>query len=256
MYRFLAVWSRIEGLMYVLGGQHRATNTYCEPCGDNYKKALASNDPKNAILSLAYGCRETTEVAIKGEYVQVPAGKQYNRNHPTKKPGGRYKSVNIAPWVFGRRLAKHRKPDTTIEFRLHRNGDGAERVIGWTHLCVAIVDWCAKASEAEVAKLPKNALRALCRIAPGSQAWILQRVREWRTVTKCDSGVARRIDARTWTIKTDPRLRRTLPAIPPAPDAPQECQCEACVSYRASLAASNEAALAVSNEATLLQRSA
>lgn len=195
MYRFLTVWEKIEPIMFLLGGQKRLRNSYCEPCGSAYAKALTTPDPKEAILAIAYA-------------VPVGGAKAQHRVNAHKKLHGRYKSVNIAPWVYGRRK-KNKRPDTTLEFRLHRNGDSAERVIGWTHLCVAVVDWCSRASDAEVKKLPKSNLRALCEvIAPKSKAWILNRVSEWRKVTRVGmQGSVRRIDARTWQIKQNPRLR-------------------------------------------------
>ncbi len=264
-FRFLRVFAKVEGFLYVLGGQHRVKNTYCEPCGKDYLDALASDDPKNAVLALAYG---VPEIDTDNDGKPRKSGKCANRHSPRKKLGGRYKSVNIAPWVFGRRLSKRLRPDTTFEFRLHRNGESAERVIGWTHLCVAIVEWCAKASDRDVKDLPRSALRALVTIAPSSRAWILRRVAEWRRITRrSPEGTYRRIDARTWAIKSSAKARikrepvqvelplGTLPAptpeqiaaiqsqwsrIPDAPIPPQDvrttygdCTCDHCNAARA-----------------------
>jgi hypothetical protein len=257
LYRFLRVFGKVEGLLYVLGGQQRITNSYCEPCGVNYLAALDSDDPKNAVLALAYGVREKGEPTPRRrgkKVVQIVPryGKQANRDNPGKKTGGRYKSINIAPWVFGRRLRavqtgkgvrrNGQRRDTTLEFRLHRNGDGAERVIGWTHLCVAIVEWCARASDAEVRKLPKSALRALCTIAPASKVWILRRVTEWRVATRIEPGknAIRRVDPRTWTIKVNATYcQAPVPIWVPERIIWQHCDCGSCVQDRAREAALN-----------------
>ncbi len=168
MYRILNVYSLVEPILYLLAGQHRMEGTYCRPCGAGYAAALSSADPKEAIINLA-----VRDVSGKG--------RAKARARPHKKDGGRYKGINIVPWLVGRRV---QAPDTTIEFRMHRNTLDASRVTGWAHLCADIVDWCAKATDADLDRLPRSALRALVTvIAPGSSAWVMKRVREWRHAT-------------------------------------------------------------------------
>lgn len=177
MFRLLHVYAKVEPILYLLAGQHRVTNTYCEPVGDKYRAALSSVDRKGDVLSAAYN---------RGG---ASGARRYVRdNAPTKKDGGRYKGLNICPWLVGRRAnrrgkSKVVKKDTTVEFRLHRNTLDIRRVAEWAKLCERLVSWCAKASDAEARALPKSALRALMVIAPDSKAWIMQRVKEWRKAT-------------------------------------------------------------------------
>ena len=176
MLRFLTVYCRIESLLFLIGGQNRYSkpgtsgNGYCYPVAELYGKALRSTDPKGAILAAAcLGDRAAEE------------GRKLMKDHPPGKKGsGRYKSINIMPWIAGR--AYDRK-DTTVEFRLHRGSHNAERIITWAHLCQDIVHWCINATNEDVAKLPKSSARALILMSPRNKDWILKRILGWRAAT-------------------------------------------------------------------------
>jgi hypothetical protein len=177
MFRLLHVYAKVEPLLYLIAGQHRVKNTYCAPIGEKYRSALSSVDRKGDVLNVAYN---RGGAAGARAYVREYA--------PNKKDGGRYKGLNICPWLAGRRANRRRKPkvikrDTTVEFRLHRNTLSGRRVAEWAKLCERIVSWCAKASDAEARALPKSALRALSVIAPDSKPWIVERLRAWRKAT-------------------------------------------------------------------------
>jgi hypothetical protein len=170
MYRLLATYAHIEPLLYLLAGQERMTNQYCKSCGPEYREALNhETDRKNAVLSIALG------------YGLANSGKQNMRNGCDKKGGGRYRGLNIMPWLAGR---KFRAPDTTVEFRIHGNSLDSKQVVGWTKVCARLVDWVTKSSDSDFSKLPKSALRALCEvIAPDCKEWILNRINTWRSTT-------------------------------------------------------------------------
>jgi putative amidoligase enzyme len=177
MFRLLHVYAKVEPILYLIAGQHRVKNTYCAPIGEKYRSALSSVDRKGDVLNVAYN---RGGAAGARAYVREYA--------PNKKDGGRYKGLNICPWLAGRRANRRRKPkvikrDTTVEFRLHRNTLDLRRVAEWAKLCERIVSWCARASDAEARALPKSALRALSVIAPDSKAWIVERLRGWRKAT-------------------------------------------------------------------------
>lgn len=196
MYRLLWVYSRVEPVLYVLAGQQRVANTYCRPCGEPYRAALADIDRKGAVLAVALQDRFGR---IYDEYGSAADLKAVTRKRIDKKHYGRYKGLNILPWIAGRRHKKQgyydpkgnyrersiprTAPDTTVEFRIHRNTLDADRVIHWAQLCARLVDWCARASDAEAQALPRSALRALCAIAPDLAPWIMKRVRAWRART-------------------------------------------------------------------------
>ncbi len=202
MYRLLWVYSKVEPLLYLIGGQQRMNNRYCRPAGASYATALADVDRKGGILA----------VALQGEEEEVrkaPDARKYARR-VEKKHHGRYKGINIIPWLAGRRqrlrsiyvrdknvdgkaigkpvyygVRNSQRPDSTIEFRLHSNSlDAGGRVLNWAKLCARLVDWCTKASDKETQALPKSALKALCIIAPDLKPWILERIRHWRGATK------------------------------------------------------------------------
>lgn len=188
MYRLLWVYGKIEPLLYLLAGQHRALpnapdgedESYCKPVGIKYLKSLADVDRKGSVLATAFDDADSrTPAAARSRLQDEP--------EVDKKDSGRYRGLNIIPWLAGKTRKAHaivRKPDSTVEFRMHRNSLNTERVINWTELCTRIVDWCAKASDKEAHELPKSALRALCEvIAPDKASWILSRVKEWRKVT-------------------------------------------------------------------------
>lgn len=173
MYRFLRVWSIVEDAMFLLGGQARSKNHYCQPCGQKYANALAMPDVKGSVLAVAYGARYAKDGRAEARDVRGW------RHSDAKKHGGRYKAINLCPWLAGR-SDRPRKPDSTIEFRLHRNSGNGWRVVGWAHLCIALVDWAVSHTDADVEKLSRNGLRALCQIAPHLSAYIVRRVKAWR----------------------------------------------------------------------------
>lgn len=189
MYRLLRVYAKVEPILYLVGGQQRINSTFAKPVGDTFMKALNAPDPKDYVLSLVY--RESG----------VGQGKVQHREDPIKKAGGRYRGLNIAPWTFGRKFRKDVRPDTTVEFRIHRNSLDANRIIGWTHLCVQLVDWAYKSSDKDVKNLPKSALRALCVISPESKSYIMKRIKSWRIATRRQSGITRRISVKNGEFK-------------------------------------------------------
>jgi hypothetical protein len=182
IYRLAAVFAHVEPVLFLLAGQNRLRNSqYCRPVAEQFKRALAAPDRKDAFLRLSGHAANYGRAAMF-------------KSSMHKKDGGRYKALNLMPWLA--RVQRHRGrkgetphshkrvPDCTVEFRLHRNTLDAKRVAGWAKLCVAIVDWANRATDKELAEVTKlTALRALVAIAPGSRGWILKRVREWRNKT-------------------------------------------------------------------------
>jgi len=204
MYRLLWVYGKVEPLMYLLAGQHRAKvdrdrTSYCKPVGREYLKSLSEVDRKGAVLAVALGRGDSEEGARK----------KLRNQRIDKKDGGRYRGLNIIPWLVGRAYKERRivkdkdtgkqtvslvpKSDSTVEFRMHRNSLNPDRVVGWAQLCAKLVDWCANATDKEAQNLPKSALRALCEvIAPECAPWILRRVQEWRKATAVSPRTRRR----------------------------------------------------------------
>jgi hypothetical protein len=201
MRRLLHVYALVEPLLYAIGGQHRAQSRYAAPCGEAYSEAAKCDDFKEAVLWVAMAG------ASRGQH-----GRELARQRPGKKDGGRYRGLNIMPWAAGRRTMA---PDTTIEFRIHRNCLDGKRIAGWASLLASLVDFAVNSSDSEVSKLPKSALRTLILACPEDKAWILQRVKSWRSATTAirtgevtdDAGTVvprRRISARKgWSLCVD-----------------------------------------------------
>lgn len=175
MYRLLKMYAHVEPALYIMAGQDRLGSRYCKPCGAEYLKALESPDKKGAVLSVAFSKSN---------------GRAHQRLTPGKRDAGRYRGLNLCPWLAGR---MNKAPDTTVEFRLHRNTSESEQVIGWAKLCARMVDWAATASDLDVEKLPTSAIRALTIVAPDCRSWIVERLKAWRKETQRHTGVERRI---------------------------------------------------------------
>lgn len=167
----VTVYSKCEGLLYLLAGQNRANNTYCVPSGRSFAEAMQRTQAQG---------KEAVRGAILGVIYGVVDGKRYRReNKPHKKDGNRYKGLNLCPWVAGR-YTRPVRPDTTIEFRLHRNSLDGERVAEWVKLLTKVVDYCAGAPSKAVAELPRKASDALRKIAPESVPYLVARIKAWR----------------------------------------------------------------------------
>lgn len=192
MRRLIMTYIIIEPLMYLIGGQHRAMNHYSAPCASQYARSLYLADKlnlsyKTAIMYVALGFpinNRTTEkeyLSYHNEMMQYQA-----RIEVSKKGGGRYRGLNIMPWLSGR---FRRRPDTTVEFRIHRNAKNPDRMIAWAKLCAEIVDFAVYSNDnvvADFVKINTSALRVLCQVAPKSKDFILKRIKEWRNATKFD----------------------------------------------------------------------
>lgn len=191
MLRLLRVYAHIEPVLFAIAGQNRQKNHYCYRTGTHFEKALQSLDRKASVIKLALvdgqdGIADCSDDSARRRMI----GKL------DKKESGRYRSLNICPWLARYRRSKMRPSnkltgvlarDATVEFRLHRHSLNGERVVGWTQLCVAIVDWVSNATDKEAdAIVGMTSLRALATIAPRHVPWIMKRIREWRAATFVD----------------------------------------------------------------------
>jgi hypothetical protein len=202
MQRLLTVYGKLEPLLYVLAGHKRVGNRYCSPCGIAYNKAMAEakdNDKTTAILREAFNAHKWTKLDVERHHKAI-----------RKKDGGRYRGLNIIPWIVGRR---DMRKDCTVEFRLHENTLNEDRVINWVHLLVTLVDWCRTATDKDIQALPQSTTKALTIICPNSKAWILQRIRSWKRRGRENSKIdlngrgvfSFRTVSRTRPVRTRPR---------------------------------------------------
>jgi hypothetical protein len=183
MYRLLWVYSRVEEVLFRLAGLKRKRSPYCRPCGAAFQKALACRfiaknakvDIREQVLKTVY--LESGRTTLTNDYGNPMTGRQYYRR-AGRRNQGRYKAINICPWLSARKTA-HKK-GMTVEFRLHENTNDAERVIQWTKLCVQLVDWVRKADDIKAKRLPENALLALSIMCPKSRKWLLTQANQWK----------------------------------------------------------------------------
>lgn len=208
--RLCKVYALVEPALYILGGEARVANRYAAPSGEKLKVALSSPDPKGSILGVIY------KNAPDANYANLAKAK-LREEGAVKKDNGRYKGLNLCPWVAGRRISRDLiKPrskekyraengqyavrmigpkfakanpasDTTVEFRIHENSLDGDRVAEWVKLLTRLIDWVAKATDKDLSELPKSAFRALAKIAPESKDWILLRLLDWRRKTLSNS---------------------------------------------------------------------
>lgn len=185
--RLCKVWTRVESAMYVLGGQLRDTSTYAKPMAPSLSLALASTDVKGSIIGVILGkgavprtfSRSGRTYTARSDAEAVRLGMRFEP--PTKKHGGRYRSMNLIPWLAGRKDAAQ---DLTVEFRLHCNTKQRNRIVQWASLLSHMVQWVATHTDAEADALPKSGMRALCVMVPEHTEWVIGRIKEWRRATQ------------------------------------------------------------------------
>lgn len=172
MFSFMSLYARLEPLLFVVAGQSRAKNRYCKPMRKRFREVLAESDwGRRKQMLLSY--------LILGD-IHGDASDYIAKNGVHKKENGRYKAVNIMPWIAGRAF---RRPDCTIEFRLHRGSHNAARVTAWARLCADIVDYATRHGESAIAALPRSPLRTLAIVSPDTKDFVLQCVKAYRRST-------------------------------------------------------------------------
>lgn len=178
MYRLLRLYAKVEGFLFVLGGQGRWINSYAFPVGEMFEKATVhTKERKEHIIS-----------AVRTDYGATPLAVNAGSKHylsprafTSKKDGGRYKALNIIPWIYG--TAQKRK-DATVEFRLHKGTHDYKRIYNWAVLCSDMVSFAKKCTNKQIERLPKSPARALGVVSPRSKHYILDRLKIWRKHTK------------------------------------------------------------------------
>lgn len=178
VFTLMKLWAKVEPAMFLLAGQGRMMNQYCPPAAGMFQAILGASDRKGATLA-AY---VQGNVRHPGDYAEdaranVASGGIY------KKGSGRYRAVNLLPWLAGRAF---RTQDTTIEFRLHKASLSHRRLTSWSNLLTDIVSWCRTHGEEAVGGLHRDPFRALMLISKRSAKFILDSVRGYRRHTRAN----------------------------------------------------------------------
>lgn len=183
IYKLIKLYAKLEPALYVLAGPTRVENSYAKPCGAQYLQALNAPDIRNALTTVIIG---------------AAGGRVRLRSPLDKKSGGRYRGLNLMPWLAGRRTVllqerahagskarkrgANRRSDCTVEFRLHGNSSDGSRVANWAELCASIVDHAMNLSEKEIQALPNTQEDTLVAITPHIEDYIRNTLKEYRNV--------------------------------------------------------------------------
>ena len=167
----------VEPAMYAIGGEARAGVSYCKPNGEKLMKAaMNAKGWTVAIYKAIFTMDNSADQAVR----------DFVKHNTDKKFGTRYVGLNLCPWVAGL-LGK--KPDTTVEFRLHNGTLDGKELIGWAQLCVDLVEYAKthKFDELRDSSLaaigPVDALRT---ISPRSLEYIIDTIARFTAAGKHD----------------------------------------------------------------------
>lgn len=155
--RLARLVDKIEaGLFNMVAPSRRKNRRYCPPWGATFNRAgvfLADSDVDKA---------RTLDCAVYGSVEAARQAKSAGKMH-----GSRYRSVNFHSF--------HVKG--TIEFRLHHGTVDPDKIINWSAICVAIVDYALTHSDEEIAALRGTPSEILDRIvtSPTVRAWMQKR---------------------------------------------------------------------------------
>lgn len=177
--RLAIVYGHLEPILFAIAGANRTRNHYCKPNGKRLSEAAKAPNWAGELMHGIYKAAYSKEAALNDLRGWA------RRKSADKKDGSRYAALNLCPWVAGK---INRKPDTTVEFRLHENCIDTKRLLSWAKICIALVDYAKVATFADATSLHKSALRALIAICPEERAFIMSRIRAWRR-SKTDNSV-------------------------------------------------------------------
>lgn len=129
MFTLVTAWVRLEPLYFAVAGKARANGSYCTPLRGDVSAALqayASGDvgkAKRALVSLAY------------------AGDRSDTRGASRSDEGRYRAINLQPWLAGRSRDRGMGERATVEFRLWPGSLDADRVLLHTTMSERLVSW-------------------------------------------------------------------------------------------------------------------
>jgi hypothetical protein len=237
MLRLCKVYAHVEPALFIIAGQYRMASQWCRPVGARMKAALAvpAGHRRGELLRQLFACSDD----FKG-YTRERATAYHNMG-VRKKHAARYAALNIMPWLAGRKQPADGSvhtcdPDTTVEFRLHRNVAHADtanrdRLLGWVRTVVQIVEWTKNASANDVRRLPRDPFRALGAIAPECAGYHLERLRVWRSELARTARTIEYAPGGRYTIQSRYYECEPPQPIPVAPEPTHEsevCGCSGC----------------------------
>ena len=238
MLRLCKVYAHVEPALFIMAGQYRMSSQWCRPVGARMKAALAvpAGHRRGELLRQLFACSDD----FKG-YTRERATEYHNKGRVRKKHAARYAALNIMPWLAGRKQPADGSvhtcdPDTTVEFRLHRNVAHADtanrdRLLGWVRTVVQIVEWTKDASANDVRRLPRDPFRALGVIAPECAGYHLERLRVWRSELSRTARTIEYAPGGQYTIQSryyECEPPQPIPVTPEPTHESEGCECSEC----------------------------
>lgn len=165
----LAAWLRLEPIFFAMGRDtaQRKTGTYCKPIGSASVSAISAAVDGSSGLFM----RHATLMAT--------AGNKESTRDIRRKEHGRYRSLNIIPWLHGR-AEREDGGAATVEFRLWPGTDDANTIIHRARLCEALVTWASRNTVSDALKLSPSvdSLAVILRDFPDTFQWCKETSKE------------------------------------------------------------------------------
>lgn len=195
---FARLYSRVEKTLYAMVSRARRGNIYSKPWGDKaFNNAVATSEGFAAALddSQPLTAREKAlDIVTYGSENTARRMKETRSKHSS-----RYHGVNFNA------LAIHQ----TIEFRLHHGTLNETKILMWSAVCSALVEYAATHSEEEIKALRGSPAEILDRVIndPAVSLWCRKRRQHFDRINRERRGLP-------------PRARAVTPPAAPAPVVP------------------------------------
>jgi hypothetical protein len=132
MLRYIKLWNLIENGMFSLVPASRANSGYCAKIGDHWVDNIAYNN-RNRTNRRKFA--HTVDDVLTSVYDDSAATAAKYKT--SRRPGQRYKAINIHSWVYR----------GTIENRMHSGTVDAWKIAHWSILNATIIECAAQISD-------------------------------------------------------------------------------------------------------------
>jgi hypothetical protein len=150
--KLIILYARLEDTLFRLVPASRRTNNFCQPCAESYLACLTIRtlkDTKKAVLNGVYS---------KSEIRWERKDKYHHR---------RYLALNLHSWFYR----------GTVECRMASGSINPVKIINWSILWAAILDFANRHTEKELKGIPEQGMALLSKIAPTDEcrSWLHDR---------------------------------------------------------------------------------
>ncbi len=140
MFRLLKIYSKIEPILFIIGGQNRISNRYCLPIGKDYAVALTRKDRKDAVMAVAFNAANGGKNGLQTPHFGRTSQRQRPGRRADEHRYSRRRALNILPWLAGRgprSLTQSHyvtQQDETIEQIAKNNSVSLAALVRWNKL--------------------------------------------------------------------------------------------------------------------------